>query len=69
MQEEERQERERLRQEWVEKQEKLKSKSSLFLVSFQFPQPHSIPGEEILITYSYWDGSGHRRSITVSQFY
>lgn len=44
----ERQERERLRQEWVEKQEKTKR-------------------EEILITYSYWDGSGHRRSITMQK--
>ena len=23
-------------------------------------------GEDIEITYSYWDGSGHRRSVTVS---
>ncbi|XP_054163189.1 protein FAM50 homolog [Oppia nitens] len=35
--------REQLRQEWVEKQEKLKD-------------------EDIEITFSYWDGSGHRRS-------
>ncbi|RNA11908.1 hypothetical protein BpHYR1_052171 [Brachionus plicatilis] len=47
--------RERLRQEWVEKQEQLKN-------------------EEIEIDYSYWDGSGHRRSIrlkkgnTIQQF-
>ena len=47
--------REKLRQEWVEKQEQLKN-------------------EEIEIDYSYWDGSGHRRSIrlkkgnTIQQF-
>lgn len=35
-------ERERLRQQWVEMQAKLKA-------------------EDIEITYSYWDGSGHRR--------
>ncbi|XP_078343144.1 protein FAM50A-like isoform X2 [Oculina patagonica] len=51
----ERQEREKIRQEWVEKQEKIKN-------------------EEVEITYSYWDGSGHRRTIkmkkgnTISQF-
>lgn len=42
--EEERRLREELRQEWVQKQEKLKN-------------------EEIIITFSYWDGSGHRRSV------
>ncbi|XP_014662907.1 PREDICTED: protein FAM50A-like [Priapulus caudatus] len=47
--------REQLRQEWVTKQEKLRS-------------------EEIEITYSYWDGSGHRRNVrmkkgnSISQF-
>lgn len=47
--------REKLRQEWVERQEKLKN-------------------EDIDITYSYWDGSGHRRTIllkkgnTIQQF-
>lgn len=47
--------REQLRQEWVERQNKLKN-------------------EEIEITYSYWDGSGHRRSLklkkgqTIQQF-
>lgn len=51
----ERQEREKIRQEWVEKQEKIKN-------------------EDIEITYSYWDGSGHRRTVkmkkghTISQF-
>jgi len=47
--------RENLRQEWVDRQEKLKN-------------------EEIEIVYSYWDGSGHRRTIrlkkgnTIQQF-
>ena len=47
--------REKLRAEWEEKQERIKS-------------------EEINITYSYWDGSGHRRQIklkkgnTIQQF-
>lgn len=51
----ERLEREKIRQEWVEKQEKIKN-------------------EDVEITYSYWDGSGHRRTIkmkkgnTISQF-
>jgi len=40
--EEENREREELRQEWTEKQEKLKN-------------------ESIEVTYSYWDGSGHRK--------
>lgn len=47
--------REQLRQDWEEKQEKVKA-------------------EEINITYSYWDGSGHRRQLrlkkgnTIQQF-
>ncbi|CAH3186459.1 unnamed protein product [Porites evermanni] len=51
----ERKEREHIRQEWVEKQEKIKN-------------------EDVEITYSYWDGSGHRRTLkmkkgnTISQF-
>ncbi|XP_031565192.1 protein FAM50A-like isoform X2 [Actinia tenebrosa] len=51
----ERIERERLGQEWIEKQEKIKN-------------------EDIEITYSYWDGSGHRRTTkmkkgnSISQF-
>ncbi|CAG2164940.1 unnamed protein product [Oppiella nova] len=40
--------REQLRQEWVEKQERLKS-------------------EDIEITFSYWDGSGHRRSVMMTK--
>lgn len=44
----ERQEREKIRQEWVEEQEKIKS-------------------EDIEITYSYWDGSGHRRTLTMKK--
>lgn len=72
VQDAERQERERLRQEWVEQQEKLKGELALHLVPIS---PVSIPfscvlipfpGEEIRITYSYWDGSGHRRSVVVS---
>lgn len=46
--EEERRLREELRQEWVQKQEKLKN-------------------EEIEITFSYWDGSGHRRSVKMKK--
>ena len=42
----ERKERERLRVEWLEKQEGIKK-------------------EEIEVVYSYWDGSGHRKSVTV----
>lgn len=46
--EEERRLREELRQEWVQKQEKLKN-------------------EEIEITFSYWDGSGHRRGVKMKK--
>ena len=43
----ERKERERLRIEWLAKQEAIKN-------------------EDIEIVYSYWDGSGHRKSVMVS---
>lgn len=46
--EEENRLREELRQEWAEKQQKLKE-------------------EEIDITFSYWDGSGHRRTVRVKK--
>ena len=36
------------RQEWVERQEKMKA-------------------EEISITFSYWDGSGHRRVVKMKK--
>lgn len=47
-QEIERKEREHIRQEWVEKQEKIKN-------------------EGVEITYSYWDGSGHRRTLKMKK--
>lgn len=43
----ERRQREELRQEWLKRQDEMKT-------------------EEIEITYSYWDGSGHRKSVVVS---
>ncbi len=43
----ERRQREELRQEWLKRQEEMKT-------------------DEIEITYSYWDGSGHRKSVVVS---
>lgn len=46
--EEENRLREKLRQEWSEKQTKLKN-------------------EEIEITFSYWDGSGHRRAVVMKK--
>ena len=46
--EDENQLREQLRQEWSEKQAKLKN-------------------EEIEITFSYWDGSGHRRAVNMKK--
>lgn len=46
--EEENRVREELRQEWAEKQSKLKE-------------------EEIDITFSYWDGSGHRRTVRMKK--
>lgn len=45
----ERKERERLRVEWLDKQEDMKK-------------------EEIEVVYSYWDGSGHRKSVMVGCF-
>lgn len=42
----ERKERERLRLEWLEKQESIKK-------------------EDIEVVYSFWDGSGHRKSVMV----
>ncbi|CAN0552336.1 unnamed protein product, partial [Ectocarpus sp. 8 AP-2014] len=39
-----RNQREKLKKEWIEEQEKLKM-------------------ERLEVTYSYWDGSGHRREI------
>ncbi|XP_024601971.1 protein FAM50A isoform X1 [Neophocaena asiaeorientalis asiaeorientalis] len=53
--EEENRLREELRQEWEAKQEKIKSEA---------------PGagcEEIEITFSYWDGSGHRRTVKMKK--
>lgn len=46
--EEENRLREELRQEWAEKQQRLKE-------------------EEIDITFSYWDGSGHRRTVRIKK--
>eukprot|EP00794_Sanderia_malayensis_P005974 gene5974-6670_t len=46
--EEEQKLRENLRQEWTEKQERIKQ-------------------EEVEITYSYWDGSGHRRTCRMTK--
>ena len=46
--EEERQLREQLRLEWVQKTEKMKN-------------------EDVEITFSYWDGSGHRRSVVMKK--
>uniref|UniRef100_A0A3P8UNI9 Family with sequence similarity 50 member A n=1 Tax=Cynoglossus semilaevis TaxID=244447 RepID=A0A3P8UNI9_CYNSE len=46
--EEENRRREELRQEWKQKQEKIKS-------------------EEIEITFSYWDGAGHRRTVKMKK--
>lgn len=43
-----RSERDRLKREWLSKQEKIK-------------------GELLEITYSYWDGSGHRRKVHVKK--
>nr|XP_002131770.2 protein FAM50A [Ciona intestinalis] len=40
--------KEQIRKEWVEKQERMKN-------------------EEIEITYSYWDGSGHRRKVKMKK--
>eukprot|EP00731_Ephydatia_muelleri_P002533 Em0001g2533a len=48
LQEAEQKEREHLRQEWLEKQEKIKN-------------------EDIDITYSYWDGSGHRKHVQMKK--
>jgi hypothetical protein len=44
----ERQERERLRQVWEQKQVEMKQ-------------------ERVDVTYSYWDGSGHRKQVTMKK--
>lgn len=44
----EKEERERLKKEWTEEQERIKR-------------------EKIPVTYSYWDGSGHRRTLEVEK--
>lgn len=125
---EENQERERLRQEWVEKQAKLKGRrfffSNLFVLQSQKPKLYyylfwlnclfweqrliyklqvlascicgtflnkeilskkkticvhhifyihilffSLTAETVEITYSYWDGSGHRKKVQVSSYW
>lgn len=68
MQEAERREREELRQNWVTQQEKIKCEpptvmlpcSRILILSYSH-----FTAEEIQITYSYWDGSGHRRNVKV----
>ena len=56
--EKEMQEREKLAKQWRDEQEKIKSKKV-----GNFPQ--SPRDEPIDITYSYWDGNGHRKTTTV----
>lgn len=57
--------REELRQEWQERQDKIKSEPAS--VKSRIPCLNSIlfADEEIEITYSYWDGSGHRKKTKV----
>ena len=67
--------REELKEEWKREQERIKSQLLLFL-SYSavsaitrslalIPLCCAILEEKLEITYSYWDGSGHRRAITV----
>ncbi|KAF1864688.1 hypothetical protein Lal_00032006 [Lupinus albus] len=49
---EEEAERERLRKQWLREQEQIRSMEQIML--------HRL-GEPLQITYSYWDGTGHRR--------
>ena len=66
--EEERREREKLQAEWLEQQEKIKRKNYHYV---QITRKVCLYGkstveERILITYSYWDGTGHRKSVEVA---
>ncbi|KAB1253010.1 Protein FAM50A [Camelus dromedarius] len=70
--EEENRLREELRQEWEAKQEKIKSESSLGgicgpALGRQAKRQFCFVGEEIEITFSYWDGSGHRRTVKMKK--
>jgi protein FAM50 len=67
--EEERIERELLRKEWITRQEEIKSDYFdicifIFIYLFLF-----LLDEKINITYSFWDGSGHRKIVEVSIYY
>lgn len=67
----ERQQREELRKEWLKRQEEIKSelwadrswKGTVFTHAVQLSFWHI--EETINITYSYWDGSGHRKVVQV----
>jgi protein FAM50 len=67
-------ERQRLRQEWEAEQERIKSESGGGRGgSVSQPRPANLftslvfADEDVSVTYSYWDGSGHRREITVRE--
>ena len=63
LKEEERREREKLATEWKTQQEKIKSCDLNIWQTYLMLPPCT--DEDIAITYSYWDGSGHRRTTTV----
>lgn len=61
-------ERQRLRAEWEVEQERIKS--TIIFIATDFADDGDslsvFAGESVTVTYSYWDGSGHRREITVN---
>jgi protein FAM50 len=73
---EEARERQRLRAEWEEEQERIKSAYRrdvwallriLLIIGVCCGGVCCATDESVAVTYSYWDGSGHRREITVRE--
>lgn len=58
-------ERIRLRKEWEELQERIKGKDNVVLSVTSWLIGLTQIDEQVTVTYSYWDGSGHRRELTV----
>lgn len=79
MEAEEQAERERLRKQWLVEQDKIRSNSliSLCLFFFVIFEVRSFErnlycgfsDEPLQITYSYWDGTGHRKVLQASKAY
>ncbi|RXH76154.1 hypothetical protein DVH24_019042 [Malus domestica] len=72
---EEQAERERLRKQWQTEQDKIRSNFAFLIFLYFSPFPvrsfernfyRVFSGESLQITYSYWDGTGHRRVLQAS---